>query len=178
MRPHSVRPSSICGLTSLEFAVVLVIISVAAYFLFKGLLFIQSEAERRGFEDNVAALERALSYELMSRGTRGDTTDNTLLQRENPFQWLSPKPLGYAGVYPTQAAPAPGTWYWDNRLSEVVYLPKTANRIKLAAVSMSGQSKTRTDGSAKIPEVRLRVVLTGNGHAHLEPIHAFQWQTH
>lgn len=177
LRPHPVKPARLYGLTSLEFAVVLVIISVVAYFLLRGLLFAQAAAERRGFEDNVAALDRALSYELMSRGTRGETTDNTLLQRENPFQWLFPKPLGYAGAYPARAALAPGAWYWDSRRTEVVYLPKTADRIRLSSVSIHGRSGTHADGSTKMPEVRLRVVLTGNGHAHLEPIHAFQWQT-
>lgn len=177
LRPYSVKPARLRGLTSLEFAVVLVIISVAAYFLLRGLLFAQAESERRGFEDNVAALERALSYELMSRGTRGESADNTVLQRENPFQWLSPKPLGYAGAYPAQAAPAPGAWYWDSRRTEVVYLPKTADRIRLM-VSINGRSGTHADGATKLPEVRLRVVLTGNGHAHLEPVRAFQWQTH
>lgn len=177
LRPYSVKPARLRGLTSLEFAVVLVIISVAAYFLLRGLLFALAESERRGFEDNVAALERALSYELMSRGTRGESTDNTLLQKENPFQWLSPKPLGYAGAYPTQAAPAPGAWYWDSRRTEVVYLPKTADRIRLTAVSLSGRSRAHADEATKPAEVRLRVVLTGNGHAHLEPVRAFQWQT-
>lgn len=178
LRPYSVKPARLRGLTSLEFAVVLVIISVAAYFLLRGLLFAQAESERRGFEDNVAALERALSYELMSRGTRGESADNTVLQRENPFQWLSPKPLGYAGAYPAQAAPAPGAWYWDSRHTEVVYLPKDTDRIQLSPLSHNRLAEANTNAPKKISEIRLRVVLTGNGHAHLEPVRAFQWQTH
>ncbi|TBR14048.1 MAG: hypothetical protein EPO43_08730 [Rugosibacter sp.] len=177
IRAHLVKPARICGLTSLEFSVVLVIISVAAYFLFQGLLFAQAETERRGFEDNCAALERALSYELMSRGTRGESPDNTMLQRENPFQWLSPKPLGYAGAYPAQAAPRPGAWYWDSRRTEVVYLPKVADRIQLSPLGRNGLAKASANEPKKMLEVRLRVVLTGNGHAHLEPVRAFQWQT-
>lgn len=178
LRPYPVKPARLSGLTSLEFSVVLVIISVAAYFLFQGLLFTQAEAERRGFEDNVAALERALSYELMSRGTRGESADNAMLQRENPFQWLSPQPLGYAGAYPAQAAPIPGAWYWDSRRTEVVYLPKVADRIQLSPLGRNELAGTKTTLPKKMPEVRLRVVLTGNGHAYLEPVHSFQWQTH
>jgi len=166
------------GLTSLEFSVVLVIISVAAYFLFQGLLFAQAEAERRGFEDNCAALERAISYELMSRGTRGESIDKAALQRENPFQWLSPQPLGYAGIYPTQAQPAPGAWYWDNRRTEIVYLPKLADRVQLSPLARSELAGTKTTLANAMPEIRLRVVLTGNGHAQLEPVHSFRWQTH
>jgi type II secretory pathway pseudopilin PulG len=160
----------------LEFAVVLVIISTAAYFLLRGLLFAQGASEQRGFENNVAALERALSYELMSRGTRGETMDNTVLQKENPFQWLSPKPLGYAGDYPVQTNPIPGAWYWDGRRKEVVYVSKTPDRIRLSSARNDVQSGILTDKAAKMPEVRLRVVLTGNGHVHLEPIRVFQWQ--
>ena len=178
LRPYPVKPARLCGFTALEFAVVLVIISVAAYFLFQGLLSAQAEAERQGFEDNVAALERALSYELMSRGTRGETTDNTLLQHENPFQWLSPKPLGYAGAYPAQGTLTPGGWYWDSHHTEVVYLPKMANRIQLSSLGHNGLADTNTSTPKKIPEIRLRIMLTGNGHVHLEPGHSFQWQTH
>lgn len=157
---------------------VLIIISIAAYFLFQGLLSTQAEAERQGFEDNVAALERALSYELMSRGTRGETTDNTLLQHENPFQWLSPKPPGYAGAYPAQGTLTPGGWYWDSRHTEVVYLPKAADRIQLSPLGRNRFADENASTPKKIPEIRLRVVLTGNGHAHLEPVRSFQWQTH
>ncbi len=178
LRPYPVKSARLCGFTSLEFAVVLVIISIAAYFLFEGLLSTQAEAERRGFEDNVAALERALSYELMSRGTRGEITDHTLLQRENPFQWLSPKPLGYAGAYPAQGALTPGGWYWDSRHAEVVYLPKMANRIQLSSLGHTRLADTNASTPKKIPEIRLRIMLTGSGHARLEPVHPFQWQTH
>ncbi|MBI5862828.1 MAG: hypothetical protein HZB64_11750 [Rhodocyclales bacterium] len=150
------------GLTSLEFAVVLAILSALAYFLLQGLLFVQVESERQAFDDNRAALERAVSYELMSRGTRGETQDASLLARQDPFQWLEPKPLGWAGVYPASGRVVAGAWYWDSRPAEVVYVPKDPARVRFTAKQQH--------------EIRLRVESTGNGHVRLVPVYLFTWQ--
>lgn len=149
------------GLTSLEFAVVLAIISALAYFLLQGLLFIQAEAERQGFDDNRAALERAVSYELMSRGTRGEGPGTVASVSQNPFQWLEPKPPGWAGEYPAQGRAVPGAWYWDSRRGEVVYVPKDPARVSFA--------------EKKQHEIRLRIDMAG-GHAILVPVQPFAWR--
>lgn len=161
-RRQSVRPGHERGLTSLEFAVVLAIIGVLAYFLLQGLLFIQAEAERQGFEDNRAALERAMSYELMSRGTRGEGLPPAVLAAQNPFQWLESKPPAWAGEYPAQGHPTPGAWYWDSRRSEVVYVPKDPARVSFTAKKQN--------------EIRLRVEFAGNTHVRLVPVQAFVWR--
>ncbi|MDO8347503.1 MAG: hypothetical protein Q7S85_06365 [Rugosibacter sp.] len=150
------------GLTSLEFAVVLAILSALGYFLLQGLLFVQAESERQAFDDNRAALERAMSYELMSRGTRGETQDASLLTRQDPFQWLEPKPLGWAGVYPASGRVVAGAWYWDSRPAEVVYVPKDPARVRFTARQQH--------------EIRLRFESTGNGHVRLVPVYLFTWQ--
>lgn len=160
-RRQLVRPGYGEGLTSLEFAVVLAIIGVLAYFLLQGLLFIQAEAERQGFDDNRAALERAVSYELMSRGTRGEETGTVASVSQNPFQWLEPKPPGWAGEYPAQRRAVPGAWYWDSRRAEVVYVPKDPARVSFT--------------EKEHHEIRLRIEVTG-GHARLAPVQPFAWR--
>jgi type II secretory pathway pseudopilin PulG len=155
-----VRPACEQGLTSLEFAVVLAIIGVLAYFLLQGLLFIQAQAERQAFDDNRAALERALSYELMSRGTRGEAP-GAAMASQNPFQWLEPKPLGWAGEYPAPGRAIAGAWYWDSRRAEVVYVPKDPARVSFT--------------ENKQHEIRLRVDLAG-GRASLVPVRPFVWR--
>lgn len=150
------------GLTALEFSVVLAITGVLAYFLLQGLLFVQAEAERQGFDDNRVALERAVSYELMSRGTRGEAQAAAAVVARNPFDWLESKPPGWAGEYPVQGRAVPGAWYWDGRRSEVVYVPKDPARVRFT--------------ERKQNEIRLRVEVTGIGHARLMPVQLFAWR--
>lgn len=150
------------GLTSLEFAIVLAIIATLAYFLLQGLLFVKGEGERQAFEDNRAAIERAVSYELMSRGTRGEESVAASLALQDPFQWLQPKPLGWAGVYPAGKPLKPGAWYWDETRHEVVYVPREP-----AHVRFTGKAQR---------EIRLRLELTGSGQAHLVAVWPFTWQ--
>lgn len=153
---------SLRGLTSLEFAIVLVILGVAAYVLLRGLIFMEGETEQLAFSDNRMALERALSYELMSRGTRGEAQNPAALVRQDPFQWVDPKPLGWAGEYPAQGRVVPGAWYWDSRRAEVVYIPQDLKRVRFAA--------------KKQGEIRLSIEATGSGHARLVPVQAFVWR--
>lgn len=151
------------GLTSLEFAIVLALIGTLAYFLLQSLLFMQGEAERQAFEDNRAALERAVSYELMSRGTRGEASGAAVLAGQDPFQWLHPEPLGWAGAYPTRGPLKPGAWYWDARRGEVIYVPKDPARVRFTVKAQR--------------EIRLRLEVTGNSQARLLPVQPFAWQS-
>nr|AMK59150.1 hypothetical protein Slit_2606 [uncultured bacterium UPO42] len=153
---------AIAGLTALEFAIVLAIIGAVAYVLLRGLVFAEKETERLAFNDNQAALERALAYELMSRGTRGETQDPALLTRQDPFQWLERKPLGWAGDYPAQGRTKPGAWYWDGQRAEVVYIPQDPERVKFA--------------KAREAEIRLSIKATGSGNVRLMVVTPFAWR--
>lgn len=150
------------GVSSLKFTLVLIIMSVMSYFLMQGLIFIQGKSERRAFEDNHAALERAISYELMSRGTRGETIMPDKLLKENPFQWLASKPLGWSGIYPASGQKKSGAWYWDNKKNEIVYVPKDPSLINF--------------DDKKQSEIRLRLSLIGQGQATLLAANKYQWK--
>jgi hypothetical protein len=130
--------------------------------LLRGLLFIERESERAAFEDNRAALERALSYELMSRGTRGETQNPVLLAKQDPFQWLERKPLGWDGDYPAAGRMKPGAWYWDGRRAEVVYVPKNPQRVVFV-------DKRQT-------EIRLTIEAVGSGQVRLIAVAPFVWR--
>jgi hypothetical protein len=157
-----VRRHAVAGVTALEFAIVLVVIGAVAYVLLRGLIFAEKETERVAFNDNRVALERAVGYELMSRGTRGETQDPVLLTKQNPFQWLERKPLGWAGDYPAQGGAKPGAWYWDGRRAEVVYVPQDPERVKFV------QAKER--------EIRLAIKAAGSGNVRLVVTTPFSWR--
>jgi type II secretory pathway pseudopilin PulG len=161
-RRAPVRRQSASGLTSLEFAIVLIILGASAYVLLRGLLFIEGESERAAFEDNRVALERALSYELMSRGTHGETQNPALLAQQDPFQWLERKPLGWNGNYPAAGRGKPGGWYWDSRRTQVVYVPKNPRLVVF-------DDKRQT-------EIRLAIDAVGSGQARLVAVTPFAWR--
>lgn len=165
--PETRRAAAFCrqpasGLTSLEFAIVLVVLGVSAYVLLRGLMFLEGESERVAFDDNRTALERALSYELMSRGTHGETQNPASLAQQDPFQWLERKPLSWDGDYPAAGHGKPGAWYWDGRRAQVVYVPKNPRRVVFV-------DKRQT-------EIRLTIEAVGSGQVRLVATAPFAWR--
>jgi type II secretory pathway pseudopilin PulG len=165
-RRGRVGPGSAAGLGLLEFVVVTAVLVVLAGFLLRALWSVQGEAEQQAFDDNRAALERAINYEGMRRTARGEQRNDAGLGGENPFQWLEPKPPGWGGEYPAGGRPLPGAWYWDSRAKEAVYVPKDLARVEFADKADKGRR-----------EIRLRLDPTaGRNSARLVPARPFSWR--
>ena len=152
------------GITAVEFAVVLLVLSVLLAGLSWGLGYMHERTEAMMVRYAVVALESGLKIEAASRLTRGLGTDVAKLAGEDPFQWLDPKPQGYRGEWRDPAAgkqPEPG-WYWDAQRREVVYV-----------LTLSDHFRPGPRGKA---EIRYRIEAEpGVLRAALRPTEAYQW---
>lgn len=151
------------GFSMLELVVVGAILAVLGAALLQALRFAQAKAEKQGFNNVLVTLQKAVSMETLRRASAGLPRDDAMLGRTNPFQWIEPKPLGWAGEYPKHGRAVPGAWYWDSGVAQVVYVPQDPARLDLAAASRG--------------QVRLHIELGPEGNdAHLLPITPYSWR--
>jgi len=152
------------GITAVEFAVVLLVLSVLLAGLSWALGYAQEQTEKTMVRYAVIALESGLKLEAASRLTRGRSADVAKLAGEDPFQWLEPKPQGYNGAWREPAAgrrAEPG-WYWDAARSEVVYVLDRSDRFR--------------PGPSGRGEIRYRIEAEpGVLRAALRPVEDYEW---
>jgi general secretion pathway protein G len=155
------------GITAVEFAVVLLLLSVLLAVLSRALGYVQEQAEKTMVRYAVIAIESGLKLEAASRMARGRGADVAKLAGEDPFQWVEPKPQGYVGEWKAPAAgrqAEPG-WYWDVQRKEVVYVLTRSDHF--------------TPGPGGRAEIRYRIEAGAGGpgdlRTALRPIEAYQW---
>lgn len=155
------------GITAIEFAVVLLVLSLLLAALSRILGYAEEQSERMMVRYAVYAIESGLKLEAVSRLTRGRGADVANLVGEDPFQWVGPKPKGYRGEW---REPAPGGqaepgWYWDRQQHEVVYVLAISDRFK--------------PGPSGRAEIRYRIEAGAGGpgdiRVSLRPVEGYQW---
>lgn len=152
------------GLTAIEFAVVLLVLSLLLAGLSRVLGYAEEQAEKSMVRYAILAIESGLKLEAVSRLTRGRSSDVAKLAEEDPFQWVEPKPQGYRGEW---QAPAPGSqaesgWYWDRQRHELVYVLAISERFK--------------PGPSGRAEIRYRIEAESGGvRIALRPVENYQW---
>lgn len=148
------------GLTAIEFAAVLLVLSVLLAGLSRALGYVQEQSEKTMVRYAVMALESGIKLEAASRLTRGHATEVAKLAGVDPFQWLDPKPQGFRGDW-QEPATGPG-WYWDGQRREAVYV-----------LSRSDHFRPGPSGRA---EIRYRIEVEAGGvRATLRPVEAYEW---
>jgi prepilin-type N-terminal cleavage/methylation domain-containing protein len=153
------------GMTAVEFAVVLLVLSVLLAGLAWALGYVQEQAEKTMVRYGVMALESGLKLEAASRMARGREGEIAHLANEDPFQWVDPKPQGYRGEWKDPAADRaaePG-WYWDGRRREAVYVLDRGDRFR--------------PGPSGKKEIRYRIKAEGGGGVRvaLWSVEAYEW---
>lgn len=155
------------GITAVEFAVVLLLLSVLLAGLAQALGYVQEQAEKTMVRYAVVALESGLKLEAVSRMTRGRSTDVAKLAGEDPFQWVEPKPQGHRGEWrePAAGRQAESGWYWNGQRKEVIYVLARSDRF--------------TPGPGGKAEIRYRIEAGAGGpgdiRTALRPVEAYQW---
>ena len=138
MRNHSAK--LVAGFSLLEFALVVLLLSLFAGVLLERVLFYQEQAEKAALEQTVVALRSALMLQIAERLPKGRETLQSLIEG-NPMEWLERKPDGYLG---DRFGPAPGpipghSWYFDLRDKSLVYVVASHQ----FAVSNAGRRQIR-----------------------------------
>lgn len=138
------------GFTLFELTLAIVIISTLATVLLNRLGYYQELAEKAAMEATVRAIKTGLQIQLAELIIANRQAEAAALERTDPVQWLEKKPPNYGGAYPDD--PETGTWYFDERERQMVYVVQTGGRLELDTV-------------APVKQVRFRARLL---HDHLQ----------
>ena len=161
------------GFTLLELAVFIAIFTVLAGALLERLRYYQEFAEKAAVEASVRGFKGALQIRLAELIIENRQSESGALETENPVQWLESQPANFGGTYPE--SPVPGTWYFDNRERQLVYVVSTGSRLQI-------------DSSAEEKQLRFKArlvrspVQTSGGSiesvsgVHLTPVFPYRWQ--
>lgn len=169
--PLTARPRE-RGFSLFELMVVIVIISVLATVLLFRFSYYQEMAEKAAMESTARLIKTALQIHLAELIIANRQREAEALEREDPMRWLEKKPPNYGGAYHDYAQP--GTWYFDEREQQLVYVVITGSRLKLDTETEPKQVRFR----ARLLKDRLQVAggpvesVTG---ITLAPVKPYRW---
>lgn len=163
------------GFSLLELVLVVCVIAVLAALLYSRLEFYQEAAERAAVQQTAAAVRSGLQLQVAGLLLRGRDADIEALAARNPTDFLTDRPPGYVDepADDESAARLPGgSWYFDARRKELVYL-----------VSYDTRFKPGPDGRKWI---RYRIIIEFDDRpgevprrqfsaARLVPVNAYAW---
>ena len=149
MRGSPAKPRE-AGFTLFELIVVVILVAVFAGVLLGRFLLYQEMAEKTAMEQTAGAVRSALNIQVAGLIARGRTEDIPKLATLNPMNLLTEQQKNYIGeFYETSMDDIPpGSWYFDLRHRELVYL-----------VYRGGHFVPAEDGSKR---VRYKVALVYN----------------
>ena len=113
------------GISLLEFALVVAAIAVISGLLLARVLPLIAQSERVAFQRTTRLLQNALLLEAAERIARGESATLSALAGSNPMQLLLEPPGNYRGVLDEadDRAARGRSWYFDEAMGELVYLP-------------------------------------------------------
>jgi len=117
------------GFTLFELVIVIVIVSVLATVFARRLTIYQELAEKAAMDATLNIIKTALQIRLANLIIDNRQSETDELERTNPIQWLAEKPSNYIGLY--RAPTETGSWYYDERRLELVYVPRSAEHLKI-----------------------------------------------
>lgn len=129
------------GFTLFELAVCVLVIGVLATVLLNRLGFYQEMAEKAAMESTARVLKTGLQIRLAELIIANRQSEADVLEREDPVQWLEKRPVNYGGVF--HDYPRPGTWYFDERERQLVYVVNTGSRLEPDGQTESNPKQVR-----------------------------------
>ncbi len=113
------------GFSLIELIVVIAVLSVLISIFLNRVEYYQELAEKTAMEENVGAIQNALTIQHSKHYVRSNSEDITLLPTENPMKWLQKLPQNYAGEFydPKPNTITPGNWVFDLKAHELIYVP-------------------------------------------------------
>jgi prepilin-type N-terminal cleavage/methylation domain-containing protein len=120
------------GFTLFELIVVVCIVAILAGILFNRLRLYEEAAEKAAMQQTAAAIKSALQMRVASYMISARDNEIEKLRNENPVNWLQEKPTDYAGEFyaDAYARVPPGSWYFDLRRRELIYVINLGNYFK------------------------------------------------
>lgn len=112
------------GFSLIELVIVIAIISVLVSIFLDRVWYYQELAEKTAMEENVGAIQSALTLQVGKNYTRGNRQELSKLAQENPVKWLQKMPQNYAGEFydlPPRSLLS-GSWVFDLKARELIYV--------------------------------------------------------
>lgn len=166
------------GFSLLELTVVIIIVALLATIALGRLYAILADAERVSMEAVVGTLRSALGITVAEAVVHQDLRGLRVWEGGNPMDRLAELPQNYLGAFddPNPANLEDGSWYFDKRAHELVYLVRNQSHF--------------SGGTANPPRARFAIRLVyvdrnGNGRfddgidalegLHLAPVERYSW---
>ncbi|CAK0770242.1 conserved hypothetical protein [Gammaproteobacteria bacterium] len=113
------------GFTLLEMVVVITVISVLGVVILERFLRYREMAEMTAMEQVAGIVRSAMVLRVSSLLVHHQMSRIEAMPQENPMKWLAEKPSNYQGERydPDPHELVAGSWYYDLKNSELVYLP-------------------------------------------------------
>ncbi len=118
------------------------IVSLLAAAFARRLVVYQELAEKAAMDYTLSIIKTALQIRLANLITDNRQNEATELERTNPMQWLADKPANYLGPY--QEPAERGSWYYDERRLQLVYVPRSADFLRIDNGYDDGEIRFRT----------------------------------
>jgi prepilin-type N-terminal cleavage/methylation domain-containing protein len=172
----SLAPRTSKGFTLIELVIVISIVGVLASMLFSRVLFYQEMAEKAAMQQVVSALKSALVLEYGHRMTLSMGSAINDISTENPMDWLSQKPVNYAGAFNSikPGTIEAGNWAFDLNTRELIYIPRHAEYFSPSKDGVKWvRFRMRSAYDAGLGSQGRRVMeLTG---VTIAPVESYQW---
>jgi type II secretory pathway pseudopilin PulG len=124
------------GFTLIELVVVVCLVAIFIKVALDRLLFYQEGAEKAAMEQTVAVIRSVLQLRAAEMLLNGGGKNIELLAKANPIGWLIEPPSGYRGEFLAANVEVPrGSWYFDIRDKELVYVPNLDAHLTFVAAS-------------------------------------------
>lgn len=123
------------GFTLFELVLVICLVAVFSGILLDRFFKYQELAEKAAMEQTAGAIRSALTIQMAGLVTQGRTDAIPALVEVNPFQFVTDRGKSYAGEYfeVMDGDIAPGSWYFDLKRKELVYLVRRGEHFASAA---------------------------------------------
>ncbi|MFA5826535.1 MAG: type II secretion system protein [Gallionellaceae bacterium] len=112
------------GFSLIELIIVIAVISILMSIFLERVWYYQEMAEKTAMQEDVGAIQSALTLQHGKNYVRGNKESISLLATENPVKWLQKPPRNYAGEFydPSPLKLAPGSWVFDLKAHELIYV--------------------------------------------------------
>lgn len=160
------------GFSLFELIVVIFVVSLLAAVFARRLTAYQEFAEKAAMDATLSIIKTALQIRLANLIIDNRQADAPELERTNPMEWLAETPSNYAGLYrePTER----GSWYYDQRLLQLVYVPSSADYLRMEKTDGGREIRFRTRLIFDPVQVAGMRVNSVAGVA-LTPVRPYQW---
>ncbi|MFZ2268424.1 MAG: hypothetical protein WAV95_12695 [Azonexus sp.] len=120
------------GATRLEIFVVLIIAAILSSWLLHTLRFYEELTEKTVVESTIVNLRSGLRFKIADLIIKGRGEQQQSLAGANPVSLLEHPPKGYLGEMRGPGNLPPGSWYYEQDRSELVYIPNLRANLSLA----------------------------------------------